>query len=588
MALSQMSKGWRWVKLEIEALRNWNEVIPYRATWDSILAENNCDIVFMTFDWLHLWWKYHGQGNRLLFLIAKEGNRILGFCPLMEVPARGYDEIRFIGGDETSYMGFTIKNGYKCIVIESILDYLMDLKGNYIINIHGIFKDTDEFSIIKNYMDKAQRNYIEPSLKCYFLVLNSKDYNDYVATRFRRSSIRTMQRKERRLARLGELSFRPFAGRESDIDRVFEIHDKRWQRKIGSSKFSKGKTREFFKELAMSDKLLFDTSVDVIELSGSLISFIYGFTYKDRYTFYRIGHDDYFAMFSPGELVLRYKIKDCFEKGYKVFDFGVGHEPYKAAWTDDETDVISFIFSNDGMLARLIFKFRRLTWSLRQFLKKQPGIYNFVKYRLGKFKLLLYPGNARKALSRGHGWLKSKTIGLITHIYSRYDYHILYKRLKNQDEADYGAYTTEEAFVDRLELLTDIMKVEPREVLRRFLDGDRCILVCDGKFIHCYWIDIFSIKIPELNFNWKMNKDSAFIYEHHTNHKGSRISQGSLNSVLSYLKGLGNRRCYLAIKSRNAYLMGLAKNTGFNKFQRLRLTKWLGRLSFNELKGITR
>ena len=80
----------------------------------------------------------------------------------------------------------------------------------------------------------------------------------------------------------------------------------------------------------MSDKLLFDTSVDVIELSGSLISFIYGFTYKDRYTFYRIGHDDNFAMFSPGELVLRYKIKDCFEKGYKVFDFGVGHEPYKA------------------------------------------------------------------------------------------------------------------------------------------------------------------------------------------------------------------------------------------------------------------
>ena len=73
--------------------------------------------------------------------------------------------------------------------------------------------------------------------------------------------------------------------------------------------------------------------------------------------------------------------------------------------------------------------------------------------------------------------------------------------------------------MDRLELLTDIMKVEPREVLRRFLDGDRCILVCDGKFIHCYWIDIFSIKIPELNFNWKMNKDSAFIYEHYTNQR---------------------------------------------------------------------
>lgn len=568
-------------------LRSWDKIKPYKAMWDSILRENNTDIVFMTFEWLYLWWKYHGEGKRLFFLVAKDDNNILGFCPLMEVPARGYKEIRFIGGNELSYMGFPIKSGFKCAVLGSILDYLIGLKGNHMFNIHGIFKDADEYNIFKDYLDKTRRKYLKSSLECYFIGLHNRDYNSYIAGRFGRNSIRTMERKEKRLARLGELSFKPFTERDGDIERIFDIHEKRWQRKVGHSKFSKGRTREFFKELALSDKMPFETSVDIIDVDGTPISFIYGFYYNGRYTFYRIGHDDNFAIFSPGELVLRKKLKDCFEKGYRVFDFGVGYEPYKAAWTDEKADMIGFVFPGDGVLVNLIFNIQRLVRNLRQFLKRDPRIYNFVKYKLGKFKMLIYSGNAKKTFRRGIGRLKNRVVEIVAHIYSSYDYYIVYRPLISPDKADCGIYTVEEASIRKLGLLTEKLGMEPRDVHRRFLDENRCILVWDKKGIYSFWIDTHSIKIPALNFNWNMEGGSTFIYQHFTGRMRSRISHGLLNSVLSYLNGLGYSRCYLVTGGRSDYLMNLTKDVGFSKFKRLRLKKRFGRMSYNKFEDIT-
>ena len=66
--------------------------------------------------------------------------------------------------------------------------------------------------------------------------------------------------------------------------------------------------------------------------------------------------------------------------------------------------------------------------------------------------------------------------------------------------------------------------------------------------------------------------------------KGSRISQSSLNPVLLFLKRLGIQTMLFSNKEQKYLSHGPCKNTGFDKFKRLRLTKWLGRLSFSDLK----
>ena len=53
-----------------------------------------------------------------------------------------------------------------------------------------------------------------------------------------------MRRKEKRLYNLGELKYEKL--NPQDLEEVFAIHDKRWQKKIGNSEFSKGKTKLFW------------------------------------------------------------------------------------------------------------------------------------------------------------------------------------------------------------------------------------------------------------------------------------------------------------------------------------------------------
>ena len=87
--------------------------MPYKDIWNGILEDRGSDIVFMTLEWLNKWWEYHGVAKKLFILMIIQEEQILGFCPLMKVPAKGYEEIRFIGGDEASCMGIVVKKNLR-------------------------------------------------------------------------------------------------------------------------------------------------------------------------------------------------------------------------------------------------------------------------------------------------------------------------------------------------------------------------------------------------------------------------------------------------------------------------------------------
>lgn len=531
-----------------------------------------------------MWWEYHGLGNKLFILMVTEVDDIIGFCPLMKVPSKGYEEIRFIGGDEASYMNFILRKESRKKAIESIIDYLMGIEGNFLNNIHGFFKDSDEYSEIKEYIRKIKWDFLETSLECYFTIIDGQDFNSYMKTQFSRSRIHTMKRKKNRLGRLGEVSFKPFTGIQEDIETIFDIHDKRWQRKIGSSKFSEGKTREFFKELALSKEMPFKTSLDTIDINNKPISFIYGFKYNGRYIFYRIAHDDNFAIFSPGEIVLREKIRDCFDKKLKIFDFGAGYEPYKTAWGTMETDVVSFIFPSNSRFAKMVFIAYKLRWNIKQSLKKKTKVYNFIKYEMGKIKFFFYPENAKAAIKRGLRRSREKMGYALTYIYWTDNYYIMRKHLRHLQQAEHEIYRVDEVFLDKLDLLLEITKMESSDILRRFLKGDRCILVYTHQGMHCLWFNDNRVDITEIGYSWLMDKNSIFIYEISTNVKKKKIDEHILYSALLYLKGKGYDKCYLLVKERETQRMRLVKGEGFKKFRHLKFQRRFGRASCSEYK----
>jgi CelD/BcsL family acetyltransferase involved in cellulose biosynthesis len=51
--------------------------------WDSLLRQSPVDDVFLTWEWLHTWWKHYGSLYQLCLLAAYEEDRLVGIAPLM-------------------------------------------------------------------------------------------------------------------------------------------------------------------------------------------------------------------------------------------------------------------------------------------------------------------------------------------------------------------------------------------------------------------------------------------------------------------------------------------------------------------------
>jgi CelD/BcsL family acetyltransferase involved in cellulose biosynthesis len=90
-----------------------------------------------------------------------------------------------------------------------------------------------------------------------------------------------------------------------------------------------------------------------------------------------IAEDD-LAHASPGDFLFFENIQEACEKGFEVYDFSVGDEPYKRLWCDTEVQHFE-------VLAPLTPKGRMLALSLRQsarlkaFIKNNPSIWRLTK-----------------------------------------------------------------------------------------------------------------------------------------------------------------------------------------------------------------
>src|SRR5256712_13207878 len=57
-----------------------------REEWDDLLAASSADCLFLTWEWLHTWWKHLGGRRRLHLLLARDGRELTAIAPLAQRP----------------------------------------------------------------------------------------------------------------------------------------------------------------------------------------------------------------------------------------------------------------------------------------------------------------------------------------------------------------------------------------------------------------------------------------------------------------------------------------------------------------------
>ncbi len=544
--------------MEIKVIDSIDELMLYKVEWDSILKEINNDILFLEPDWILFWWKFFGDKHDLFVLIVFNDEEIAGICPLMITNKAIYNEIRFIGNRESSSNDFILRDKYREEAFECICNFLRNLEGKNIIAFDVISEQSANYALLNKYLKVNKVPFVSKEVICYFLNLKDNSFKDHFEDRFGKKTRQTMNGKEKKLKNLGNLAYKRVVTSD-EIDEVFEIHEKRWLRKIGNSSFSKGGTKEFYKELALNKNMKFNINVDAIKLNNRIISFMYGFEYNSKYLSLRIAHDDDFYFLSPGELVFKKKIEECFSSQIGVFDFGLGYEPYKAKWTDDYKRAYNTIMPSDNLLSRLIFYIKFWTRiKLIIALKKNKRIYNFKKYYLGKIKYFFTSKNISDKITRikraveRDGLLSIIAKSFITStgkIFSHKQYLILEKNIEIV-ELPQSNMQVKEAEMDDLDALSKAMNESPSSIVRRFINKYKCyITLHDGKIIHYCWIDCSSIEISNIKLNILFGKSEVHIYEAFVEKKYKNNYEYILSNVFNLLYRNSFRKCYITVNS---------------------------------------
>ncbi|MCX5696596.1 MAG: hypothetical protein NTU54_01250, partial [Candidatus Omnitrophica bacterium] len=99
--------------METKIIDNYEEFSGIKKEWDVLLTNSRANLLFLTFEWLSAWWKYYGQGNKLLIILVIDRGKIMAAAPLMIKAVRKGrfiigNKLQFIAHENSDYMDFII------------------------------------------------------------------------------------------------------------------------------------------------------------------------------------------------------------------------------------------------------------------------------------------------------------------------------------------------------------------------------------------------------------------------------------------------------------------------------------------------
>lgn len=462
--------------MQTRIIRDFNKLAPYLSAWNGILNECGNTNPYITPEWIEGWWRFFGSGNELHILMFSDGDEPVGFCPLMMTKRRLYREVRFIGHPKSGRMDFIVRRGYEAQYVRHVTGHLLSLKGAAVCRLHGLNAGDDRNRLMKEALGGKPLVHRQQS---YVIDMKSTTGDAFLKSRLSHHTIKRMHNREKTLAKLCDLRFEKASGK--DIDAIFPLHEKRWAKKNDGNGFAKGVSREFFRWLAEADRPApWGVTVHLLKAGNALIAFQYNIEYNGRYTFYRIAHDDTFATYKPGMLVIWKTLEDCFARGIDKADFSTGDEPYKQYWTEDCEWIECVEFGNRSAIAAAVLLAGRAKYYMRNLMKKNEALVHFKRVTLGRIKYFLTgaPALAFSAKTRNifrkRGLTEAAAFLLGSALGRPIGGARAYAALPCRSGAQGSEITLRTASQDELALICDLTGLEAAEIVERYFKGFRC------------------------------------------------------------------------------------------------------------------
>jgi CelD/BcsL family acetyltransferase involved in cellulose biosynthesis len=360
-------------ELTIGVIEDADSFAAMRDEWNELLAASEADSIFLTWEWLHTWWKHCANG-RLFFIVVRSARQLVAIAPLMRV--RILERLEFAGSGTigSDYLDFIVRRGFEDRVVpmiaESIAERGLTLRLTRM-NRTAIASRGAGERLSRN----GWRTVSSHAEVCPYIDLPG-EFEGFVATlgsshRYNyRRRLKNLQRDfDMRVERVTTDEQRRVA-----LNTVIGLHLNRWRPRGGSDAFNSAAVLAFHEEftrLALQRGWL---RMMVIRLNDRPAAAFYGLHYRSTYSFYQSGFDPAMAKTSVGLVMIGLTINDAIAEGASCYDFLHGDESYKFLWTKKVRQLVRLELYPPSRRGRMHLQAARMNSAARRFAKAVLGI----------------------------------------------------------------------------------------------------------------------------------------------------------------------------------------------------------------------
>jgi len=301
--------------------------------WSALLRRGALDTLFLTPQWLEVWWRHFGAGLDLTLLLARDADgTLVGIAPLYAVEQAGQRVLQFVGGvDVSDYLDFIVAEGRED-VYHAVVDYLLaDPFPWDLLDLHCLPGDSPTRAGILCRVCQAccpgdaQVELEEPTP---YIPLPG-DWEAYLGSLDKKQR-HEVRRKMRRIEREAEVRWHRLEDRarlDEEVDVFVQLHRASHPDKDA---FMTEEMAAFFHDAAVVTFEVGWLSLYTLWLDGRPAASIWCFDYGDDLLVYNSGFDpEWRYHLSPGNVLMSYCIRDAIARGKRRFDFMRGGETYK-------------------------------------------------------------------------------------------------------------------------------------------------------------------------------------------------------------------------------------------------------------------
>ena len=353
---------------------------PIEQIWRAFEQTADCT-AFQTFEWLATWQRHIGalEGAQPAVVVGRDpGGNILFMLPLA-VAKRGYGrELTFLGSDLCDYNAPLLAPDFARVMPQALalMRRAFDaVQARFAYDLVRLEKMPEMIGAQANPLVKLPVM-LHPSGA--YLTPLAADWEEFYREKRSTSTRQRDRAKRKKLAKFGEVQI-VHPKRDDDIvttlDTLMTQKGSAFARMGVANIFTKPGYREFYRAMATGPATRSLTHVSRLQVGNETAAVNLGLTFRDRYYYVLASYGDgEMSRFGPGAAHLRDLMQYAIGRGFRIFDFTVGDEPYKREWCDES--LLYDHIAGASVRGSVIAAGLRVARALKRTIKRNPKLWS--------------------------------------------------------------------------------------------------------------------------------------------------------------------------------------------------------------------